>query len=532
MNRETASLPRLRRPLARRISLFIALTIVAALAVMVLGGGAVMHTWMTFQTDKDLRDRLVRISQQEDLLDIEGTGETLDIGPLVPSSDPAAPPSDPDDDGPGHLRGPGLNEGYLQLVAQGDEVSAGVIRDFAVIDLESSAEEQLLRVPPNGRGHSMSLDGVGRVRVVAADIDGTRIVVGSTLDTTNRITIALMWMEGVLALVIAGIGAFVGLRWVRREMRPLARVAAAARSVGSLDLQSNSIGKFERVDAATAQDGTEVGDVGRAFNTMIDNVESALRARVLSEEQLRQFVADASHELRTPLASIQGYAQLMRKDAVSPDHALERITSESARMTDLVEDLLLLARLDAGRDLTMGPVDLVPLVIDALADAHAASTDHEWSLDIAEGTPECVVNADEGAVRQVLANLIGNARVHTPPGTHVTVGVHTVTARRQAAPSVVALPPADSAEDAPAAHGWVVLEVCDNGPGIPAELRSQVFHRFVRSDTSRSRSTGSTGLGLAIVASIVGEMGGAIELDSSPAGTTFRVILPHLPDGD
>jgi two-component system OmpR family sensor kinase len=248
-----------------------------------------------------------------------------------------------------------------------------------------------------------------------------------------------------------------------------------------------------------------VGRVGLAFNQMLDHVEDALAARHRSETKVRRFVADASHELRNPLAAIRGYAELTRRadDELPPDaaHALGRIESESRRMSALVEDLLLLARLDSEPTLDLQPTDVTELVLDAVSDARAASPDHCWPLEL---PPEAIVaRADRYQLLQVLANLLANARTHTPPGTRVTTSLR-------------------------AEGGHAVVTVCDNGPGVPAEVREQVFERFTRADASRVRRQGasSTGLGLAIVAALVGAHHGTVSLDSVPGRTAFTVRIP------
>jgi two-component system OmpR family sensor kinase len=257
---------------------------------------------------------------------------------------------------------------------------------------------------------------------------------------------------------------------------------------------------------------TEVGQLGDAFNQMLGHVETALEERETSEVRLRRFVADASHELRTPLAGIRSYAELARRSTEDvPDevsHALGRVESEAVRMGRLVDDLLLLARLDTGRPLEQKDVDLSRLVIEVTSDARVAGPDHRWSLDLPD--EPLVVRGDEHRLHQVVANLLSNARIHTPAGTSVVVRLS-----------------ADPAGQAARQSGrQVLLSVADDGPGIPAELQAHVFERFVRADDSRSRVKGSTGLGLAIAQAVVKAHGGSLTLISQGGGTEFRISLP------
>lgn len=250
-----------------------------------------------------------------------------------------------------------------------------------------------------------------------------------------------------------------------------------------------------------------MGQVGAALNSLLGHVGSALQVRHSSELRVRQFVADASHELRTPLASILGYAELSRRHEQSlpsdVSHALKRMQSEARRMKSLVEDLLLLARLDTGRPLQAAPVDLSMLVVDAVSDAHAAGPEHVWRLELPD--EPVVVTGDAVRLHQVIANLLSNARTHTPAGTIVTASVRTQ--------------PGTSAE----------LAVLDDGPGVPTAALPTIFERFTRADTSRSRTAGSTGLGLAIVTAVVQSHGGTVEVTSRPGQTAFSVNLPLAP---
>ena len=255
---------------------------------------------------------------------------------------------------------------------------------------------------------------------------------------------------------------------------------------------------------------TEVGQVGAAINRMLQHVESALARRAASETRLRRFAADASHELRTPLSSIRGYAELaLRHRGPVPEdvtHALRRVESESARMSVLVDELLLLARLDAGRPLEEEPVDLTRLTIEATSDAQVAIRSHRWQLELPD--EPLMVRGDELRLRQVLSNLLSNAAKHTPPDSTITVSV--------AAGSGAGTGPA------------VQLSVSDNGQGIPPDLVPELFERFARGDSSRSRSAGSTGLGLAIVKAVVAAHHGTVSVDSHPGQTTFTIVLPRL----
>ncbi|MEV7049916.1 MULTISPECIES: cell wall metabolism sensor histidine kinase WalK [Streptomyces] len=425
----------------------------------------------------------------------------------------------------------------------GDVTASKVVEDSGLRAQESakpltgeqrSALEEA--APGTGEGaRSVDLPGLGGYRVEAATtIEGYTVLVGipsaevSGALTTLIVVEVCVTAAGLLAASIAGT-VLVGV-----ALRPLRRVAATATRVSELPLHSGEVALLERVPDAEADPRTEVGQVGAALNRMLGHVGSALTARQESETRVRQFVADASHELRTPLASIRGYAELTRhatgsRDAPEPDpvtrHALGRIESEADRMTGLVEDLLLLARLDSGRPLSYGSTDLLPLVVDAISDARAADQGpadqgapgqvapgqdarHRWRLELP--AEPVTVRADPDRFQQVLVNLLANARTHTPPGTTVTVSVR---------------PPVR-------AGGPVTLEVRDDGPGIPAELLPHVFERFARGDASRSRgagtgtATGSTGLGLAIVQAVVSAHGGRVRVDSEPGRTAFVIELP------
>jgi two-component system, OmpR family, sensor kinase len=426
---------------------------------------------------------------------------------LRAASTRSQPPPD-DDHSPGgeHPLGPGnptiQAERTLIALRVNDAISQPKVSGQAVT-LTDAQQQTLRELPADNHPHTRNLGDLGDYRLLAQPVPGTtaQVVTGLPLDRTERIVSTLVLVEvlvSVGALILAGLA---GVLIVRRSLRPLNRVAATARRVAALPLDSGEVALSVRVPDTDPH--TEVGQVGSAMNRMLGHVEQALAARHESEQRLRQFVADASHELRTPLAAIRGYAELTHRmsDEVPPDvtHAIGRVESAAARMTTLVEDMLLLARLDSGRPLARDPVELSRMIVDAVGDAHIADPSHRYHLDLPE--EPVVLPGDEQRLHQVLANLLANARTHTPPGTLVTVGLTT-------------------------AADEVRLTVADNGPGIPPALLPDIFQRFARADTSRSRAAGSTGLGLSIVDAVVAAHGGRVEVSSVPGETVFTVHLP------
>ncbi|MGN6445853.1 sensor histidine kinase [Amnibacterium sp.] len=333
---------------------------------------------------------------------------------------------------------------------------------------------------------------------------GSLLVVGRPTSALNQEVAQVLAPIAIVVLLTLVLAGLLGALVVGRALRPLRRVAAVASSVASLPLERGDVDLPERVPEEDTNPHTEVGQVGAALNNLLDSVETALAVRQASEEKVRTFVADASHELRTPLASIRGYAEITRRFGgdLSDDvqHNIGRIESEAQRMTSLVEDLLLLARLDAERELDTREVDLSRMFVDVLSDANAAGPDHDWELELPE--EPVVVLGDEAKLHQVFTNLLANARVHTPAGTKVVL------------------------ELAEPKDGHVLARVRDNGPGIPETLRPQLFGRFVRGDASRNRATGSTGLGLSIVSAVVQAHHGTVSVASEPGATVFTVQLP------
>jgi two-component system OmpR family sensor kinase len=371
----------------------------------------------------------------------------------------------------------------------------------------SAADRAAVVALPPGQPRSVTLSRLGRYRLLSVPShreSGLSYVSGlqlAPIEATLRDVEAVELAVFAVALLVTGV---LGTGWVRLSLRPLRRVAATATRVTELPLASGEVALPERVPDMDPR--TEIGQVGTALNRMLGHVESALARRAASETRLRRFAADASHELRTPLAAIRGYAELARRHPgpvpAEVAHALSRVESESARMSVLVDELLLLAQLDAGRPLAREPVDLTRLAIDAASDARVANPDHRWQLELPDEPLQ--VRGDEHRLRQVLANLVSNAGRHTPPGTTVAVAL----------------------SEKPG--GMVELTVTDNGPGIAPDLLPGLFERFVRGDSSRSRAAGSTGLGLAIVDAVTTAHGGSVDVTSRPGHTCFSITLPRL----
>lgn len=415
-----------------------------------------------------------------------------------------------DGDGIAGIRPEFISVGTISAVIDGGALSDVIYFDDAPVgslliarQLTTGERDAILAIPRDGAPHSVELGALGAYRVVVkATGSDDAVIVGQSLEPSRAIGLQLVGIIALVTLAGIGVAALIATVIVRLALRPLDRVAATASRVAELPLDRGEVALAVRVLDTDADPATEVGKVGSAINRMLEHVASALSARQTSERKVRQFVSDASHELRTPLASIRGYSELTRRTGhdlpADVVHSMGRIESEAKRMTSLVEDLLLLARLDEGRDLERDPVDLSRMLIDAVSDAHAAGPDHEWSLDAPE--EPVVVPGDAFRLHQVVANLLTNARVHTPAGSRVEV----------------AITRADVA----------VLTITDDGPGIAPALQNELFERFARGDSSRSRIAASTGLGLAIVRAVVEGHGGSVEVSSEPGRTVFTVSLP------
>lgn len=387
----------------------------------------------------------------------------------------------------------------------GRPVSAGIVTENGWSTIRDDVIEALATTTATHEHTTMDLPGLGSYRVTTRPQQAGRVTVGIPMAGLfwTLTQLALLELALVVTAVIAAI--LIARALVVRNLRPLTRLAATATTVSQLHLDRGEVAIAERVAPVDADPHTEVGRVGSAFNLMLDNVEHALASRQQSETRVRRFVADASHELRNPLASIRGYAELTRRNRgelpADIAHALDRIESESDRMTALVTDLLLLARLDTSPDIARDRVDVTEIAVNAVADARAAGPGHSWTFEVPQEPVEVI--GDPHRLHQVIANLLTNARTHTPPGTTVS--------------TVVSATPQTA-----------TIAVTDTGPGIPPELRDKVFERFVRADEARVRTEGaSTGLGLAIVKAVVSAHGGTVTVKSGAGGTTFTVTLPR-----
>ncbi|MDQ0030865.1 two-component system OmpR family sensor kinase [Arthrobacter bambusae] len=407
---------------------------------------------------------------------------------------------------PDPLDARGQSIGTLNARILGGQVSgdAGFLSSDATrTPLTPSDVGILLALPTDGHPVDRTLSN-GGYRLVAAETPyGDVVITGLPLASKDDTEASLVWTMVLVSLgglVLIGLA---GTVLIRRTMRPLEQLSDVATKVSKLPLDAGEVALAVRVPASAAHPGTEVGSVGHALNLMLDNVSSALEARQQSETKVRQFVADASHELRTPLTAIRGYTELLRMTETFTEDgrkSLGRVQSQSERMTTLVEDLLLLARLDEGKAPEFTDVDLTQLVIETVSDEKVMAPEHIWQLKLPD--EPLTVRGDPSQLHQVLANLLSNARKHTEAGTTVVTGVMR------------------------SADGSAVVTVTDNGPGIPPEFQGRIFSRFARADAARSGSEGTSGLGLSIVESIVHAHGGTVEMASRPGRTEFAVRLP------
>lgn len=510
-------LRRLRR-LSLRLRLVLATLVIVAVALVVTAavGTHELRQYLVRQVDQRLEQTIGRVRRSP-----------VEIQPGTPGPDATNPgatnPGDPEPpaqpDGTTDRRGGLPNPVQFALLDTSGNVTASA-GGLAASDQLPDLPQLPIADAARRAGHPFTVtDSRGSWRVLVTplpDRSGT-VVATSSLHEIDSVINRVELVDLIVGLVVLALLAAVTVTAVRVSLRPLTGVEVTAAAIAGGDLSAR---------VPDEPPGTEVGKLAGALNTMLGRVETEVAQRQASElaareseERMRQFVADASHELRTPLTSIRGFAELHRQGELEPpdtDHLLARIESEATRMSGLVEDLLLLARLDQRRPMERRPVDVVPIVADAAHDAHLLAPDRTVRLvlpdadDSATEEPGAVVIGDEAQLRQVVANLVSNALTHTSAGTALELRVARV--ERDGAPQVA-------------------LEVADKGPGLSPEHAARAFERFYRADKGRSRATGGTGLGLSIVDAIVTAHGGRVELDTAPgAGATFRVVLPSASD--
>lgn len=461
-----------RGTLASQLQVRVAITVAVMAALLASLTILVAHTLLLNQLDREIDSIPLRVGQ--------GQGQGRGNGP--------------------NLRNPGIPVGTL-LVGEDEETKfAGLVGRGDVTRLTQGVEKLLAL--DSGR-ETVSLPELGNYRVAVERDDTSVVVVGLPTAPVERTMLALT-VSAVTIAALAVLGAVTVTRTIiSRATRPLLALTETAAKVSEMPLERGNVA-VPRVEAGELPPEHEVAQVGKAFNHMLDNVEGALVAREASEQKLRRFVADASHELRNPLAAISGYSELAERHAVvledDTSHALGRISSETKRMSKLVGDLMMLARLDADERQPAEPVDLVEVVLNAVSDARVAAPQHHWKLSLPDDPVTVLAGADQ--LQQVMVNLLGNARTHTPPGTTVVTEV--------------------------TPDG--VVTVTDDGPGIDPESLPRVFERFARADGARRHSDAhSTGLGLAIVKAQVESFGGRVRVESRPGRTQFGVQLPLAP---
>ncbi len=392
----------------------------------------------------------------------------------------------------------------------GQITAIGVVSDSQTpIQVSADDRATIVAVVESGVAEaSVRLAGLGSYRLqVARGLDGDVLVTGLPETGVDDLLEVLQLTELVVFLVVAVVGGVIGGFAVRRSLRPLERVAATALRVSELPLAYGEVALTERVPGG--DQSTEVGRVASAVNHMLTQVETALTERQRSEDRLRQFVADASHELRTPLAIVRSHAELIEMESesysTSARASLRSIDSGARRMGRLVDDLLLLARLDSGLPLDSVDIDLTRMVLESVSDARVVAAEYHWSLELPE--EPVIVRGDAERIQQVLTNVLTNARVHTPPGTRVSVSVTL---------------DGDLAQ----------LDVVDDGPGIAADLLPRVRERFTAGDGQHSRRSGSSGLGLAIVDGVIAAHGGELVIDSRPGQTHISIRIPLAVSAD
>lgn len=493
--------PGARRQRTHRLRTKLILAVLALLAAICATIGIVSHlamnNYLTAQIDSSLHESAARSAGPKDRPE----------GALAPSEASLLPTGQPN---PLDTRGqrPGtLLALFSHSASQPTIIDSSVVQaDGSAIALTAADLQQIQHLAPTGQATEMTLSS-GSYRLSASSTfmpTGGKLVVGFPTAERDSTLNSLAWTTVVVSAAGLALIGLVGTIIIRRSLRPLDELSAVATTVASLPLESGEAAINVRIPPLAAAPGTEIGDVGVAFNNMLDHLTRSFAARHASEVKVRQFVADASHELRTPLTSIRGYTELvLLSEQLTPSGsaALRRVDSESRRMSALVEDLLLLARLDEGQRGEPESVDLTDLLMETTQDSKVAAQDHSWALSLPE--EPVLVFAVESELRQIIINLLSNAAKHTAAGTYIRVGLA-------------------------AAKGQATLTIEDNGEGIDQDFLAQIFTRFSRADAARARSheSNSSGLGLAIVDALAQANQGTITVTSVPGRTCFTLQLP------
>jgi len=516
----TPVLPRLTAPAATRLrGTPLQVKLLAAVLALVVGALALISVASTVA----LRSYL--LGRMDDELKGVNTTVALDLEGVDPSQISRSQPGFPSEYMFGVASMSGVGRAYYNNANLHDGDMPPFIHGVAGVEAQLDDQPYTTR-SINGRMHWLM-----RLSVLN---NGDVVYVGRNLSEIEYSVTRLVWIDLLVGLAVTLALAAVGAGVVRQSLAPLLRIEQTAGAIAAGDLTQ----RVPDPEPGEAEPRTELGRLSRALNAMLTQIEAAFTARALSETaareaaeaarasearalrsegKMRQFVADASHELRTPLTTIRGFAELYRQGAVTdPEDVarlVRRIEDEAARMGLLVEDLLLLARLDRERPIALEPVELPVIAVDAVQAAQAIAPHRTIELDIRDKPEELIAYGDDGRLRQVVGNLITNALVHTPPDASVTLRLYAEPGHR------------------------AVVEVADTGPGLAADQRDHVFERFYRADGARTRRTDrdatGTGLGLAIVAAIVRAHHGSVDVISEPGqGAIFRVTLPALAPDD
>lgn len=509
------------RTLRRQLTIVLIVVVSAMAAAIVLLSAIPLNNSLVSQLDNNLRQassRAVNATPNRLLQGGTALPQPGDDMPGATSSSSAASPDeatqDPTQDNGFGARPPGLgygqSAGTIALFDSGSNIQAGYFDangEFATLTGVQIAA--LTTVPTDGEIYTITIPDLGVYHAIsAAGQSGDRSITALPMKSVTATVGGFVLGASIVGVITIGLAALLGALLIKRALTPLDHLARTAQAISRLPLD-HATGVAQRVPENVVGSSKEVTEVANSVNAMLTHIDNAFAARDASESKLRSFVADASHELRTPLASVRGYAELMLRNPSRLDdddiQSLSRVHAESTRMGHLVEDLLLLARLDDERPLESVDFDGIPAVIEAVADAHVTGPTHQWHLDLAVNDDEEIerisLHGDEGAFRQIVVNLISNARVHTPEGTSVTVSLRAV-------------------------DGVARFTVTDDGPGIPVEIQDRIFDRFVKADASRTPGKGSSGLGLSIVAALTHAQHGTVNVTSVPGKTVFQVSLP------